>query len=422
MLNRGVITFVAVFVLLAIFVQSSFAATADELRLQIASRSAEIKRLENEITGYQEELTATVKVSSSLQSEIKRLETTRKKLAADIKVTENKIELTDLKIKEIALDIGNKNRTVSSRQAALGESLREWRSRDNESLFEIMLAYPHLADFWNELDQLTALQHQVQDSIATLRSLRSELEVSKLATENERNELDRLRTRLADQKVLAEDNKAEKDRLLKSTKNKEANYKILLVGTQAKKEAFEKELFDFENQLRIVIDPKSIPSAGKGILAWPLESIFITQQFGKTMDAKRLYVSGTHNGVDFRATVGTPVKAALAGVITAVGDTDRACPGASYGKWVLIKHANGLSTIYGHLSLIKAVAGEIIKAGQVVAYSGNTGYSTGPHLHLSVLVTQGVRVGEYNFKSCAGAKITMPLTSPEAYLDPLIYL
>lgn len=398
------------------------AATADELRSQIDSHSAEIKRLEAEIAGYQTQLTATSKEASSLQGEINRLETTRKKLAADIKVTENKIDLADLEIEKLTNNIGEKNQTVSERQAALAESLREWRDRDNESLFEIMLDYPQLADFWNELDQLTALQKQVQDNIAALRSLRTELETSKTETENQRRKLATLRSQLADQKALAEENKAEKNNLFKLTKNQEANYRTLLTQSKAKKEAFESEMFNLEAQLRIIVDPKSIPPAGKGILAWPLDDIFITQKFGKTVDAKRLYTSGTHNGVDFRAAVGTPVKATLEGTITATGDTDQACAGASYGKWVLIKHPNGLSTLYGHLSLITVKAGETMRTGQMVGYSGKTGYSTGPHLHLTVYATQGMKVSEYNFKSCSGAKIVMPVADPSAYLDPLVYL
>ena len=416
---RAIVFFLTFFVLARV-VQAT--ATVGELRSQIDGRNQEIKKLETEIAGYQRELAATAKTASSLRGEVNRLETTRKKLATDIKITENKIDLTDLEIEKIALEIGKKNRTVGDRQAALAEGLREWRNRDDDSLLEVVLDYPHLADFWNELDRLSALQKQVQDNIVLLRSLRTELQVSKTETETKREELARLRTRLADQRALAEENKAEKNNLLKLTKNKEVNYQALLAATEAKKEAFEQELFNLEAQLRITIDPKSIPPAGKGVLAWPLDEIFITQRFGKTVDAKRLYASGTHNGVDFRAAASTPVKAALDGIIVGVGDTDRVCPGASYGKWVLIKHANGLSTVYAHLSLSKAITGETVKTGQVIAYSGNSGYSTGPHLHLTVYATQGARVGEYAFKSCAGAKITMPLISVDAYLDPLIYL
>ena len=99
--SRGVkvsagVTLLALFVGFIFIPRPVTAATVQELRSQIDSRTTEIKRLEAEIVGYQSQLTATTKVASSLQGEITRLETTRKKLAADIKVTENKIELTDL--------------------------------------------------------------------------------------------------------------------------------------------------------------------------------------------------------------------------------------------------------------------------------------------------------------------------------------
>jgi murein DD-endopeptidase MepM/ murein hydrolase activator NlpD len=139
------------------------------------------------------------------------------------------------------------------------------------------------------------------------------------------------------------------------------------------------------------------------------------------VDSRRLYVSGTHNGVDFRAGIGTPVKTALSGVVWGTGNTDIARGCYSYGKWILIKHANGLTTIYGHLSQIKVVAGDKVITGDVIGYSGNTGYSTGPHLHFGVYATQGVIMEKYSqSKSCK--TVVLPLADPKAYLNPMSYL
>jgi murein DD-endopeptidase MepM/ murein hydrolase activator NlpD len=156
--------------------------------------------------------------------------------------------------------------------------------------------------------------------------------------------------------------------------------------------------------------------------------VLITQRFGKTVDAKRLYVSGSHSGVDFRASVGTPVYAVADGVVEGTGDTDQTCYKASFGKWVFIRHNNGLSTAYGHLSLIKVSEGARVKKGDLIAYSGNTGHSTGPHLHLTVYASYGVdggegaRVTERPSEACKGAVYRMPLAPTNAYLDPLLYL
>ena len=107
-----------------------------------------------------------------------------------------------------------------------------------------------------------------------------------------------------------------------------------------------------------------------------------------------------------------------------VGDTDVIPKCYSYGKWVLIEHQNGLSSLYAHLSRIKASAGQEINTGDLVGYSGNSGYSTGPHLHFTVYASQGVeikRLGDIKkITKCAEARI--PIAPLEAYLDPLDYL
>ena len=165
-----------------------------------------------------------------------------------------------------------------------------------------------------------------------------------------------------------------------------------------------------------------LPSEGSGILAWPLDKVFVTQLFGKTVAAKRLYTSGSHSGIDFRASIGTPVKSMGNGVVVGTGDTDVYCKGASFGKWVFIKYDNGLSSTYGHLSVISSKAGQKVSTGDVVALSGNTGHSTAPHLHVTVYASQGADVKTVPSLSCNGKTFTMPIAPVSAYLDPVLYL
>jgi len=173
--------------------------------------------------------------------------------------------------------------------------------------------------------------------------------------------------------------------------------------------------------LEYLLDPSKLPKTGVGALKWPLQSIYITQYFGKTIDAKRLYVSGTHNGVDFRAAVGTKVFSVRSGVVKGIGDTDAQSGCYSYGKWILIEHDNGVSTIYGHMSAITVKAGDSVTTGQVIGYSGNTGYTTGPHLHLTVVASDAVSVQKYTAsKYCK--LVYIPVASSKAYLDPMLYL
>lgn len=112
------------------------------------------------------------------------------------------------------------------------------------------------------------------------------------------------------------------------------------------------------------------------------------------------------------------------GVVMGVGDTDQACKKASYGKWVLIKHNNGLATLYGHLSVINVKAGQTVSAGEQIGLSGATGYVTGPHLHFTVIASDAVKIfgpTEYKSRTC-GTYMVMPYAPLNAYLNPLNYL
>ncbi|OFY66447.1 MAG: hypothetical protein A3H98_09320 [Bacteroidetes bacterium RIFCSPLOWO2_02_FULL_36_8] len=83
-----------------------------------------------------------------------------------------------------------------------------------------------------------------------------------------------------------------------------------------------------------------------------------------------------HSGIDLRLKKGEPVYAAFDGVVRIIS---KDCKG--YGNFVVIRHYNGLETLYGHLNFSILTTGQEIRAGELLGYGGNTGRSTGPHLH-----------------------------------------
>ncbi len=85
-----------------------------------------------------------------------------------------------------------------------------------------------------------------------------------------------------------------------------------------------------------------------------------------------------HNGLDIKVKIGDLVGAANAGVVISAGWAN------GYGKMIMIKHDNGYTTLYGHLSRIHVTSGQRVKKGQIIARAGNTGRTTGPHLHFTV--------------------------------------
>lgn len=399
------------------------ASSIGELKSKIDEKNKQKMEIEKEIAEYEQKAIEAGKSAKTLQGAINTLNLAKKKIETDIRATENRIGITNLSIEKLEIETKNTQNKINTDTKAISSAFRKINLAEGSSLIETLLTYDNVSVLWDEVETLLRFQIGLKKNIDELKVLKSELRATKAEKEKNKKELLTIKSELKDQNELIEYNKSEKNQLLAATKNSESNYKKILAEKRALSEAFERELLEFESQLRIAIDPKSIPPAGSGILKWPLDKILVTQYFGKTDFAMKTnaYNGKGHNGVDFQAAPGTRVKAALDGAVIGTGDTDKVCKGASFGKWVLIRHSNGLSTLYAHLSLIRVAEGQIVKTGDIIGYSGNTGYSTGPHLHFTVYATQGVQIMDRQSAVCGGI-YHMPIADLRAYLNPMLYL
>ena len=123
--------------------------------------------------------------------------------------------------------------------------------------------------------------------------------------------------------------------------------------------------------------------SGGGFLNWPVNNTYITSPYGMRMHPI-LHVYKLHDGTDFHADCGTPVYAAASGRVLAEYYN------AGYGNRIILDHGFvkgvSLQTSYNHLTTFVARTGHMVQRGQLIAYSGTTGYSTGCHLHFMVYV------------------------------------
>lgn len=416
--------FLAVLVFASPVGYSQAASPLDDLKSQISERNRQIAELEKEIAEYRNLIDEKSKEAATLSSQISRLEATIKKISADIALTEKKIEVAGLNIEELGFGINLKEKQINGKKLVLAEIIRTMDKEESNSLVEVFLAYENFSDFFNNLNRMENIQNSMNVKLRELIDLKQELQSQKEKETGFKQELEILEDRMTDKKALSEISKKNKQVLLSDTKKKETVYKNLLADRLAKQQALEEEIRQIEEKIRIEIDPASLPVSRSGVLAWPLEKITITQDFGNTPFATKnpqIYNGKGHNGVDFRAAIGEPVFSADDGRVIDVGDTDRQCRGVSYGKWILIEHNNNLSTLYAHLSLIKISAGQTVKQGQLIGYSGDTGYVTGPHLHFTVFASKAVEVSEMKSKIC-GTMLRLPLAPYNGYLNPLSYL
>ena len=424
-------------------VPQASAQSVEQLQKEISDFNAKIEALEAEIAQYEAELNVIGSDKQTLQKAIKELDISRRKLLTNIKLTQNRIYSTTLQIRELGEEIVVKGDRIEDDTEAVASALRNINEIESQSMVEAILVYDNLDEFWNQLETLQRFQIVVRDELKELKQLKTELEDTKVSSERKKIELTNFNVQLSGQKTVLEGSLSEKNVLLDETVEKESEYQSLLAEKQAAREVFENEMLELESQLRIAIDPESIPPYGAGILRWPFSNNqmkgcetynkslgninCITQYFGDTPFATKnpqVYNGGGHNGIDFRASVGTKIQSALSGTIVETGNTDSQRGCYSYGKWILVKHNNGLSTLYAHLSHISMKAGQSISTGDVIGFSGNTGYSTGPHLHFTVFASQGVqvvRLGDVKkITNCGNVRI--PIAPLDAYLNPLSYL
>ncbi|HRX32159.1 MAG: peptidoglycan DD-metalloendopeptidase family protein [Bacteroidales bacterium] len=145
---------------------------------------------------------------------------------------------------------------------------------------------------------------------------------------------------------------------------------INTTATVKKESKKEEEVFSSSES-----DRDNVPS----LIPVPKSKAKITSPFGLRLHPV-LLLPIKHNGVDFGTGRGTPVYASANGKVVI------AKYNKSYGNYVVIEHAEGVSTVYAHLESIKTSEGNMIKKGSIIGYTGSTGRATGPHLHYEVRI------------------------------------
>lgn len=402
-----------------------YADTQEDLQNQIDSQNQKIQQIQQEIAQLQTELDSTSKQKQTLQSAVSELNLSIKKVSASVSLTQSQISRTDLQIRQLSGSIATTTTKIGTERAGIAQTLRDLQAQDDQSPAVELLGEATLSSFFDEVATLGTLRDELGNKVTELTSLKTTLVTNKNVAQDKRNQLAAYKTQLAQQQQALAATRADKNQLLAQTKNQETSYQKLIAQKEAQERQFEQELLAFEKQLGLSVDTSTLPPTGSGALRWPVDSVRITQYFGNTSFATQnpqIYNGKGHTGMDFAASPGTRILAARGGVVLGTGNTDLTCPNASFGKWVFIKHDNGLSTLYAHLSYISVSQGQGMNTGQVVGFSGSTGYATGPHLHFGVYASSGSEITSFQSKSCKGKIYTMPVGDVTAYLNPLSYL
>jgi murein DD-endopeptidase MepM/ murein hydrolase activator NlpD len=265
----------------------------------------------------------------------------------------------------------------------LERRVRDLYMTDGPDTLSFVLGTASFADLLDNLELLGRIGRQDEEIAARVKRARDGLADARRRTTTARAEAARVEaaaeSATSEQRGLVERLVASRDALTAAEHDKQAT----LASIQSDRSDVLAEIDDLQAQsealaaqIRAAQEQGSSSAApavsGSGQLSWPVSGP-VTSGFGVRWGRM-------HEGIDIAVGQGTPVHAAAAGTIIYAGWMD------GYGNLVVVDHGNGLSTAYGHNSTLASSVGQAVAAGQVIAYSGSTGHSTGPHVHFEVRV------------------------------------
>ncbi len=401
-----------VLVLGGLLVNLVFAETPPDIQAQIKDRSNKLQQLNQEIQATQTTLNQVQKQKSSLQKELQSLDTSIKQLDLNIQadgVAEDKLgfELASLngEMQTIAQAIDDKRVNVA-------QLFREMQRAEDQNLIAVILSSKSLSASLDDAQKLESLRAQFSIDILKLNQLSDDYRAKAEDVSSKKSEVTLHQENLTNRKAIVEDKKSERQVVLDETKNQESVYQQKITDLKKQQDSLEDEITQMENQLGKNFNTDVLPTTGHGVLSLPLQSVRITQHFG---ERSSLYRGKPHNGLDLGGSVGTPIFAAADGVVMAVDNNDQSSfRKYQYGKYVLIKHANNLATLYGHMSKQVAFPGQVVKRGDLIGYMGATGYATGPHLHLGLYWAPSIELK--SLPPAAGLVPVGVVLNPEEYL------
>ncbi|NCU42384.1 MAG: hypothetical protein EOM19_06750, partial [Candidatus Moranbacteria bacterium] len=336
-------------------------------------------------------------------------------------VENNKEELATVeKERDILLqDIERKQVIINVQKEVLATLVRKYYDQKQSGMILDLANTSSKNSFLASQDRTFQLQEKVQNILVEIMNAKESLERNKIEVEQKQSDLVNLRTRLEKQGEYLEVVTLQKEALLEKTLTEKGQYAWRLDKVEEEIQKVTQEIASIEASKVSRLNFASLPPAKKGLIAYPIRSPFVTQSYGMTNYAKSGVYGynkdgrpNPHNGVDFGAPVGTPLYAVADGTVIADGDNGR----YAYGKWIALQHTidgKNFVTLYGHLSKKSVKKGEGVKEGDRIGDMGNTGNSTGPHLHFGVYSAESFELNNFS----GGGKIPIG-----AHVDPMRYL
>lgn len=315
------------------------------------------------------------------KSEKAKQQAIKNKQSQEISLLKKQITVLEDRISILEQDIANKEEEIVQLTGEIAVNYELFKKRiramymaDGTSTLGLVLGADSFSDFLVRSKYLKRVAEHDQELLGNLTNTRQKLEEIRAQLLVDHEELD-------NSKEQVENKKGELDKKLAATIQEIQNISKMEKEFLENKEALQKEMKAVQAEIDSIY--ASMAHSGEyvgGSFTYPVPGYkYISSYFGW-----RFGGTDYHTGVDFTGSGvnGKSVIASNAGTVTFVKTTY--VPGRGYGKYMILDHGGGFSTLYAHLSKINCSVGEYVPKGQNIANVGSTGWSTGPHLHFEV--------------------------------------
>lgn len=362
-----------------------------KIQEEIDAAQSQIDSLAAEKAETQEYLNALMSKINLLQDKIDTLESSKTALQSEIDSIQVKITQTEQDLEKAQQEIDKKQAEFDENYELYCRRLRAMYVSGTASNLEVLLTCEDMSSMLTRSQMIKSVSEKDSKALDDLMTKMEEIEAKKQEFEIKRNELseDKDALEASKQELQSQINEIDKSKsqldseaaecnaLMRKLSSQESEYKELIETNQ-------EQIRAIENEIRAAASSASHGS-GSGQLSYPSDSRSVTAGFPN-------YNSGRyHGGVDFDVPYGSNVYAAGDGTVILVKHLNY-----SYGYYIMIDHGDGLSTLYAHNSQLLVSSGQTVSRGQLIAYSGSTGNSTGPHCHFEVRVN-GSQVNPFNY-------------------------
>lgn len=390
----------------------------------INSNQKKIDEAEEKQKQVESDKTEAMKQVESINSKIDDYETQISDLDSKITDANTKIKEEEKKLAQAEQDYKEQEELIKKRMVAVYTS-------GDTSYLDVLLSSKNLTDFISSyylvsevtkmdaelLDKIQKQKEEIETAKKEIENNKDTLTASKTEKENVNNQLKTAKTEK--DKYVAQLSDQEKELEQEIQQLKQDNAKIANEIKQAEI-AYKKQLEELKKQQEAANSQKnnnsnnsSNSNSGKnnnsGSFTTPTGSgYFMKPVSGGSISTNGYYSSGKfHGAIDYAISSGSPVYAAAAGVVMITDNLT-----LSYGTYVVIRHANGMQSYYGHgtRGSICVSPGQIVKKGQQIMLSGSTGNSSGPHLHFEL------RTAPYSYRDSATAY------GQDSRVNPLNYM